>query len=143
MRLGHDAYFLALLDLARLRSTCLRRRVGAVIVDGEHHVLSTGYNGVPSRFIHCTDYPCAGALDPSGDTSRCMAVHAEVNAILQCTRLDLARTLYVSCTPCFSCAKMLVNTPIRRIVTREIYPDTGLDVLNIAKFDVQLMDEVK
>jgi len=122
-RLSHDEYFLSMLQLVASRSTCIRRAVGAIIVDEKHHVLSTGYNGVPSGFPHCIDKQCAGALDPPGVSFRCLAVHAEVNAVLQCPRIGLAHTLYVSCAPCFSCAKMICNTPLKRIVCLEPYAD--------------------
>ena len=122
-RLSHDQYFIGLLALLAARSTCVRRRVGAIIVDVDHHILGTGYNGVPRHFPHCIDEPCAGVNDPPGNTSRCMAVHAEVNAVLQCFRLDLAHTLYVTCSPCFSCTKMLCNTKIQRIVCQERYSE--------------------
>lgn len=113
-----------MLDLVASRSTCVRRAVGAIITDEIGHVLATGYNGVPRGYDHCTDIPCAGAKDPPGDSSRCYAVHAEANALLQCSRLDLARTMYTSCVPCFQCAKMIVNTPINKIISREKYAES-------------------
>jgi len=123
-RPSHDEYFLSILELVAARSTCMRRSVGAILVDEQHRILATGYNGPPRGRPHCTvSHPCPGAKDPAGDTRKCMAVHAEVNAILQCHRLDLVHTLYVSCTPCFSCAKMLCNTNLKRIVCVEQYAD--------------------
>lgn len=139
-RLTHDEYYLKMLSLVAQRSTCARRAVGAIIVDEKHRVLSTGYNGVPNNFMHCITHPCLGASDPSGDTRRCMAVHAETNAVLQCSRLDLAHTIYVSCAPCFSCAKMLCNTNIKRVVCLEDYSDTdGRSALAIAGITVQII----
>lgn len=136
MRLNHDEYYLRMLELVAARSTCARRAVGAIITNKRHQILSTGYNGVPSRFNHCTDRPCPGAGEPHGNTggggSQCLAVHAEVNALLQCSRLDLAHTMYVSCSPCFTCAKALCNTPLKRVVTWEVYPDAGADILRFA-----------
>lgn len=138
-RLGHDEYFLAILKLLSARSTCRRRAVGAIIVDGDHKILSTGYNGVPVGFSHCIDRPCPGANDSAGDTSRCMAVHAEQNALLQCSRLDRAATLYVTCTPCFVCAKMIANTPIKRIVCSEEYADSrGVFVFSSAGIKIEI-----
>jgi len=137
MRMPHDEYFLQLVQLVANRSTCVRRDVGAIIVSAEHQVLSTGYNGVPRGFDHCIDDPCNGAMDPPGDTRRCMAVHAEVNAIIQCHRIDLAHTLYSTCTPCFECAKMIANTPIRRVVALATYPSDGPWVL--ASANIQLV----
>lgn len=157
-RKSHDDYFLEMLALVASRSTCQRRAVGAIIVDADHHILATGYNGVPRGFLHCgqsatskLEIPewktvatitmidrngklpleCTGASDASGDTRRCLAVHAEANAILQCQRLDLARTIYVTATPCWECAKLIANTSIQRVVATVEYP-TGLDVLRAA-----------
>jgi len=133
-RLTHDQYYTALLVLVAARSTCARRAVGAIIVDARNRVLSTGYNGVPSGFPHCTTEPCTGVNDPPGDSRRCLAVHAEINAIMQCSRLDLASSLYVSCTPCFTCAKAIANTPIKRVICLEEYADPmGMAVLKVAK----------
>ena len=124
-------YFLQMIDLVASRSTCGRRRVGAIITDEQGHVLSMGYNGVPSGIEHCLDFPCEGIDDRSGDTSRCLAVHAEQNAIVQCHRLDLAWVIYTTSFPCFTCAKLIANTKIQRVVYRETYAETlGFDLLD-------------
>jgi dCMP deaminase len=127
----YDTYFIQMLELVAARSTCVRRAVGAIIVDEGHHILATGHNGVPSRFPHCTDTPGPGATDPRGDTRNCFAVHAEANALLQCSRLDLAHTLYTSCAPCFECAKLIANTPIRYVIYHRVYADArGVNLLD-------------
>lgn len=118
-----ESYFIKMLMDVSSRSTCIRRSVGAIITDERGRILSTGYNGPPAGFNHCTDVPCAGSNDQKGDTSRCLAVHAEQNALLQCWRLDLAHTIYVSCCPCFVCAKMILNTSIRRVIVPQDYAD--------------------
>jgi dCMP deaminase len=118
-----DEYYMRMLTLVASRSTCVRRAVGAIIVNDRNHILATGYNGVPRYMTHCIDEPCKGASDTPGDTSNCMAVHAEQNAILQCHDMWDAYTLYVSCTPCFVCAKMICNTNIRRIIVAHEYAD--------------------
>lgn len=123
MRLKIDDYYTQLLSLVAARSTCGRRAVGAIIVTKRGQILSTGYNGVPSKLPHCTESPCPGRTDPAGNTQRCLAVHAEINALLQCQRLDLAHILYCSCSPCFTCAKAICNTPIKRVVCCELYAD--------------------
>jgi len=119
-----DVYFMRMLRLVASRSTCSRRKVGAIITDNKGHVLSMGYNGVVSGATHCTDEPCAGALDKSGDSSRCQAVHAEMNAVLQCRAPERAAVIYTSTFPCFTCAKVIVNVGITRVVFEEDYPDT-------------------
>ena len=129
-RLNKQEYFLAMLKLVAARSTCVRRAVGAIITDKDGHVLSTGYNGVPRDFDHCTSVNCEGAKDKPGDTSNCMAVHAEQNALLQCCDLSRAHTIYTSCVPCFVCAKMIANTNIEMVVCETDYADKrGLMVL--------------
>jgi dCMP deaminase len=121
-RLTKDSYFIKLLALVSARSTCVRRSVGAIIVDAKGHILSTGYNGSPSGFPHCIATPCPGAGDRPGDSSRCEAVHAEQNALLSCHRLDLAHKIYTSVTPCFTCAKLILSTPISFVVAVAPYP---------------------
>lgn len=112
-----------MLDLVAARSTCIRRTVGCIITDKNGYVLSMGYNGTPRDFDHCVSSPCAGAGDKPGDTSMCMAIHAEQNALLQCHRLDLAYTMYVTCTPCFVCSKLISNTNIEHIICKQNYAD--------------------
>ncbi len=141
-RLSKDEYFLLIIKLAALRSTCARRQVAAIIVSEDSHILSTGYNGVPRGFPHCTIEPCEGTMDKSGNTERCLAVHAEINALLQCMRLDLANTLYTSCSPCFACAKAIANTPITRVVCTEEYSDKrGKNILTQA--GIKLIQKIK
>lgn len=112
------------------RSTCMRRQVACIITDGYGKILSTGYNGVPSGINHCIDFPCRGYGDEPGNSSRCEAVHAEQNAIIQCADISRAYWMYCSTSPCFTCAKMILNTPIRGIFYGETYADqTGLDII--------------
>ncbi len=122
-----DEYFLSMLKLVGTRSTCPRRQVGAIITDVKGVVLAMGYNGVPRGMPHCIDIPCEGTGDAPGDSSKCLAVHAEQNALLQCADLNRAYTLYVSATPCFVCGKMIANTGIRKIVALERYSDRRAD----------------
>jgi dCMP deaminase len=132
-----DEYFLRMVELVGTRSTCRRRQVGAIITDLKGVVLAMGYNGVPRGIQHCIDVPCPGANDQSGNTSRCRAVHAEQNALLQCENLNRAYCIYVDCTPCFVCAKLIAQTPIRRIVARTRYNDEeGIQILVAKKMEV-------
>lgn len=117
-------YMLEFCRIAATRSTCVRRAVGAVITDEEGHILSTGYNGVARKRPHCTDQPCPGASDASGDNSRCEAIHAETNAILHMTDRRFAYAMYCTVTPCFNCAKLILATPIKRVIVQDVYTDT-------------------
>lgn len=144
-RPSNDEYYLRMLELVASRSTCGRRHVAAIIVDEDKHVLSTGYNGVPRDFPHCRDTggehdrACEGRLDKSGDSSRCLAVHAEQNALLQCHDIMRAHTLYVSCSPCFTCAKMIANTRIKRVVCMEAYADDASQILKSAGIELDIL----
>lgn len=105
------------------RSTCARRAVGAVITTADNRILATGYNGTPSKTAHCTDQPCAGHGFASGQgLDRCEAVHAEQNALVNCTDITRAHKIYVTTLPCVSCMKLIVNTPIAIIYFRDTYP---------------------
>lgn len=122
-RLSKDEYFTEMASLVSQRATCARRRVGCVLVNSRGHVLATGYNGVPSGSVHCTDTPCAGAGFPSGQgLDHCEAVHAEQNALLQCRDIFDIETAYVTTMPCMTCTKLLLNTSCQRIVYIESYP---------------------
>ena len=115
-------------DLARKRTTCLRRGVGAVIVK-DNRVLATGYNGVPKGIRHCSEIGCQRERlgVPSGQRHElCRGLHAEQNAIIQAACMGCSiegATLYCSTQPCVICTKMIINAGIRRIVISEDYPD--------------------
>lgn len=135
-----DEYYTEMLRLVGTRSTCPRRQVGAIITDEKGVVLAMGYNGVPRGMIHCTETPCIGRWDSPGSSDRCLAVHAEQNALLQCADLNRAYTIYVSCTPCFNCSKIIANTGIRRVVVLEHYADErGLEVFNTKRITLLIL----
>ncbi len=110
------------------RSTCLRRRVGAVVIL-DKRILTTGYNGAPTGLGHCLDIGCLREQQnvPSGERHElCRGLHAEQNAIIQAALSGVSikgGTLYTTHFPCVLCAKMLINAGIKRIVFSEGYPD--------------------
>ena len=118
-----DQYFLNLAKEASTRCTCPRRSCGCVIVDSRKRVVSTGYNAVPRYFPHCLDRPCGGQDFKSGEgLDVCLAIHAEQNAFLQLTSDQDNLTMYLwDCTPCFTCAKMICNSSVTRIVAPSWY----------------------
>lgn len=133
MRPTHDEYFLDMAKLVSTRGTCARRKVGCVLVNSRHHVIATGYNGVPSGSPHCTDTPCAGANAPSGKgLELCEAIHAEQNALLQCHDVYSIDTCYCTASPCITCIKLLLNTSCQRIVFISEYPHPQSKVLWVA-----------
>jgi hypothetical protein len=83
---------------------------------------------------HCTDVPCAGVGGVSGDTSKCIAIHAEMNVVEQASASRrFPCTLYCSTTPCFECAKILITKGITRVVATSSYPNQqGADLLRQA-----------
>lgn len=102
--------------------TCPRRKVGTLILSSRGHILATGYNGMPCGMPACQDSPCDGLGSPSGEgLDRCLAVHAEQNALLQCTNIWDAHVLVTTSSPCMHCMKMLLNTPIQDIIYNEVY----------------------
>lgn len=124
-----DEYFMGMAELTSERSTCLRRKVGAVIVK-DKHIVATGYNGAPRGLAHCTDLGVCMREEleiPSGERHElCRALHAEQNAIIQAATLGDSiegATIYVTHQPCIICSKMIINAGIERIVVREGYPD--------------------
>ena len=126
-RLSWDEYFMEMAKLAAKRSTCLRRNVGAVIVQD---VLSTGYNGAPKGIPHCAEKGGCYRQQhniPSGERHElCRALHAEQNAIIQAANWGQSiegATIYITHQPCVICAKMIINAGIQRIVVDEGYPD--------------------
>jgi len=124
-------YFLKIARLVSSRSTCPRRSVGCVITNKFGHIKSTGYNGVPRNFPHCTDKPCGGeSQESSKGLSSCMATHAEQNALLQCDNVMDIETIYTTTSPCITCAKLIANTSCKEVIYSEEYADTsGIDML--------------
>lgn len=122
MRVEKDEFFLQMAELIAKQATCSRRNVGAVLVNKLGHVLSTGFNGTARGFKHCTEEPCAGSLYGSGQgLDKCEAIHAEQNALLQCTDVEDIETCYTTTFPCIHCIKLLLNTGCTRIVYRDDY----------------------
>ena len=147
-RPGWDEYFMDFAVLTAKRSTCLRRQVGAVIVQ-DKHVIATGYNGAPKGLEHCAER--GGCLReelgvPSGEKHElCRALHAEQNAIIQAATLGHSiegASIYITHQPCVICAKMIINAGIERIVVREGYPDElSVQILKEAGLKIVMLGE--
>lgn len=119
MRKSWDEYFIDIAFKVKERSTCPRLGVGAVIVK-DNRIKGTGYNGSPSGMAHCDDVGC---LMREGHCKR--TIHAEVNAILECSPEERkGATIYVTAQPCAECAKIIINSGIKRVVYAQKYePD--------------------
>lgn len=127
-RLPWPHYFMEIAHLVAERSTCLRRKVGALAVK-DKRILATGYNGAPSGLDHCQQTGCLRELRgvPSGERHElCRGLHAEQNVIIQAAvhGIPLAGAdLYCTDQPCLICSKMLINAQIRKICFAKGYPD--------------------
>jgi len=123
-----DKLFINIVNEMATQSTCLRRKVGAVIVK-DNMILSTGYNGAPSGLRHCSEVGCLRQQQniKSGTQSElCRGSHAEMNALIQCALKHTnpeGATVYCSAHPCCWCTKMLINAKIKEIVYIEYYND--------------------
>lgn len=128
MRPPWDEYFMQIAREVGTRSTCLRRHVSAVIVR-DKRILSTGYNGAPRGVAHCEETGCLRERlgIPSGQRQEiCRGLHAEQNAIIQAALHGVSvdgATIYVTHQPCITCAKMIINSGILRVVCADSYPD--------------------
>ena len=134
-RIDKENYYLDIAQTVSERSTCLRRRYGAIIVKNDE-IISTGYNGAPRGRANCADlnYCTREALNiPSGQRYElCRSVHAEANCIISAARKDaLDATIYMACvnpkngelipdaTSCSMCRRQIINAGIKRIVIRD------------------------
>ena len=119
MRKSWDSYFMEITETVASRSTCDRALVGCVLVNRDHRIVSTGYNGSVAGNPHCDDV---------GHTMRdghCIAtIHAEMNAILYCAKEGISTKgtiCYVTHFPCLNCTKALIQAGISEIVYKNDY----------------------
>lgn len=116
-----DSYFMAIAHVVAMRANCSRRKVAAVVV-ADHRIISTGYNGTPRGIKNCFDGGCprcSGHAKSGAALEECVCVHAEQNAICQAAYYGIrlaGATIYVTLTPCLTCAKMIINAGIREVV---------------------------
>ncbi|NMB84059.1 cytidine deaminase [Candidatus Roizmanbacteria bacterium] len=137
-----DSYFINLAEVVKSRADCTRRQVGAVIVK-DFRIISTGYNGTPHGIKNCSEGGCRrcqkrdeGKIQWYEYEESCICIHAEQNAIIQAAYLGTSTnfsTLYTTCSPCSSCAKMIINAGIIRVVCKDRHhDDLAVDLLNRA-----------
>ncbi len=121
-----DTYFMSIAKVVAMRANCSRRKVAAVIV-ADHRIISTGYNGTPRGIRNCFDGGCprcSGKVASGASLEECVCVHAEQNAICQAAYYGIrlaGATIYVTLTPCLTCAKMIINAGIREVVYTGAY----------------------
>lgn len=132
MRISKTEYYLGIAKAVSMRSTCLRRQYGAVIVKDDV-VISTGYNGSPRGSQNCCDtgecYREANNIPHGEQYEKCVTVHAEANAIISAARKDMiGATLYlygregnkeIKAEPCLMCQRLIQNAGIGKIIGSE------------------------
>jgi len=119
MRQSWNEYFMQLAEKVATRSTCDRAHVGAVIVNNDHRIVATGYNGSISGNPHCDD---VGHVLRDG---HCIAtIHAEENALLYCAKEGIpvkGCTIYITHFPCLNCTKSIIQAGITKVYYKEDY----------------------
>lgn len=122
-----DSRYLRMAKIWAENSYCRRRRVGAIIVK-DSMIISDGFNGTPSGFENVCE-------DENGST-KAYVLHAEANAITKVARSNNSSdgaTLYVTASPCIECAKLIIQSGIKRVVFDEMYRlCDGIDLLRRA-----------
>jgi dCMP deaminase len=109
-----DALYLDIAERVSQMSFAKRRKVGAVVVK-DNNILSFGWNGMPSGFNNICEVD---------DTSDPRVIHAEINAFAKLSRStghSEGATLYLTLSPCYDCAKMIIQSGIKRVVFRDLY----------------------
>jgi len=143
-----DEYFIEIMHMVGKRGTCDRGQAGSIITR-DNRLLSTGYAGAPSGIAHCDDvgHEMHTITHVDGTESQhCIrTTHAEQNAIAAAARHGIkieGGTLYCKMTPCYICAKLIINSGIKRVValkdyhtgerSKEVFKDAGIiyDLLN-------------
>src|SRR3989338_1272052 len=144
-----DEYFMQVAEVVGTRATCDRGRSGCVAVR-DKRILATGYVGAPAGLPSCDDltHELHTVIHLDGTkTQHCVrTTHAEQNVIAQAARIGVAllgATLYVHMTPCYTCAKILVNAGIKRIVAGKDYhaSEQSKELLKDADVQVELLSK--
>lgn len=130
-----DMRYLRMARIWSENSYCQRRKVGAIVVK-EQMIISDGFNGTPSGFENVCE---------ENDTTKPYVLHAEANAITKLARSHNSSdgaTLYITASPCLECAKLIIQSGIKRVIYSDQYRlSDGIDLLQRAGIEVvQLKD---
>ena len=135
MRPSREETFMEIAYTLAERSTCLRAKVGVVVVR-DNRIIATGYAGSPKGMPHCEDVGCL----PGPDGGCIKTVHAEANTIAFAAKYGVAlegSSLYTTLAPCYACSKLIINAGIVAVIYGEPYRDTnGIDMLRERKVNV-------
>lgn len=127
-------YFMEITKLVASRSTCIRRKVGAILVK-DKRILATGYNGAPSGLKHCEEIGCLRETSSIASGERhelCRGLHAEQNVIVQAAYYGISianSDLFCTNKPCAICAKLIINAGIKRVYFEADYNDQLSEML--------------
>jgi len=152
-----DEYFIKIMEMVGSRGSCDRGRSGCVITR-DRRIISTGYVGSPVGLPHCDEagHEMHTVLHDDGTQTRhCIrTAHAEQNAICEAARMGIAlegATLYCKMTPCYTCAKMIINAGIKRVVcaqdyhasarSKEIFKEGGIDYTLVSEETTKYADQ--
>jgi len=129
LRPNWDTYFMKLAHLASLRSNCMKRRVGCVLVSN-NRVIATGYNGTPRNIKNCNEGGCERCNSGIGSgqgLGSCFCLHAEENALLEAGRERVSgAVIYCDTCPCITCSVKIVQTGVREVVYNVEYTVDGM-----------------
>jgi len=143
-----DEYFMNICQVVASRATCDRGRSGCIIVR-DKQILTTGYVGSPISLPHCDEigHQFHSVIHEDGHQSQhCIrTTHAEQNAICQAAKLGIAlngATLYCKMTPCYVCAKMIINVGIKRVVCEKDYhaADLSKEIFKQANIELVILN---
>ena len=144
-----DEYFLGIIQEVAKRATCDRGKAGCIIVK-DKRILATGYVGSPAGQPHCDEagHMMRDVVSPDGSMSKhCIrTIHAEQNAICQAARFGIpleGSTLYCKMEPCFTCAKMIVNCGIKKVVCAGCYhaAQPSRELFKKAKVELRVLSQ--
>lgn len=145
-----DKRFMELASSIANWSSCYQdnRKIGAIIVKNKR-IITTGYNGAPAGILSCVEKgECMRRKLSIASGTRhelCYAIHAEQNAIIQAAKLGISidgATMYCTHQPCVICAKMIVNSGIRRVIYGVGYPDEfSLEIFKQAGVSIELFKD--
>ncbi|MDX9779287.1 MAG: cytidine/deoxycytidylate deaminase family protein [Patescibacteria group bacterium] len=149
VRPSWDEYFMKITEMVGSRGSCDRGRAGCVITR-DKRIIATGYAGSPIGLAHCDEvgHEMHTVTHADGSTSRhCIrTTHAEQNAICEAARMGISingGTLYCKMTPCYTCAKMIINAGIKKVVCAQDYHagSRSKEIFQEAGIEFQLLSE--
>ena len=166
-QLDYDLVYMNMAECVAQLSYAQRSKVGCVIVTPQGQVISQGFNGTPTGMDNCCEelecdsryrYGCirtakipvmsiefCKGCERLKMTTKKEVLHAESNAITKCAKNGCGSTdnstIYVTLSPCYDCAKLIIQAGITRLVYKEQYRLTdGLDLLVLAGIQVDQID---